>query len=190
MSGPSAVVASANPVTAHPLWHFALVAAVGFAVFIGLKFSEWLRHTGRRFQKPQPGVALMAALGLVCAVSHAFVGPEHFKEWVVYGVFFVGASTVQAAWSVAVLCRPSRRLLLAGTVGNAGVTVVYLISRTIGVPFGPDAFKPETVDPLSLVVTGCEVLIVLLGVHLLSHHRADRPVGLVGVADHTTHAAA
>lgn len=175
----SGIVASSNVVTSHPLWHFALVAGVGALVYAWLRLSEWLRKTGRQFQRPQPAVAAMAVLGLVCAGSHAFVGPEHFKEWIVYGVFFVAASTAQAAWSVALLCRPGRRLLVAGTLGNAGVSVVYVISRTLGIPFGPDALKPETIDPLSLIVTGCEVVIVALGVYLLSHRRAERPAGLV-----------
>jgi hypothetical protein len=104
---------------------------------------------------------------LICAGTHAYVCPEHFREWVVYGIFFMAASVIQAAWSILVLVRPSRHLLLAGAIGNTLVVVTFVISRTIGIPFGPEPFSPESFDALSSIVTACEVAVIAVAGQLL-----------------------
>jgi hypothetical protein len=42
-----------------------------------------------------------------------------------------------------VLWRPSRLWLWLATAGNALVVVVYVASRTTGLPIGPDVGHPE-----------------------------------------------
>lgn len=176
----SSVLAGSQSLGGHPLWHFAIVAAAGVLTFIGIKVSEW-RHSNRlRLPRVDSRLVLLGALGLTCCGIHAYVCPEHFREWVVYGVFFMCASALQAAWSILVLVRPTRRLLLLGAAGNAAVIVTYFVSRFVGIPFGPDAFQPETYDALSMVATTCEAAVVALAFYLASaQHRPARSLPAV-----------
>ena len=163
----SLIGSAAGPSTGHPLWHFGVVAGGGVAAYAGIRAKEIWARTGRRWHGIHAETAVLALLGLACAGAHAYVCPEHFHEWIVYGIFFMIASALQAAWSILILVRPSRRLILAGATGNAVVVVTFLISRTVGVPFGPDAFRPETFDYLSTVVTVCETALIALATRML-----------------------
>jgi hypothetical protein len=49
--------------------------------------------------------------------------------------------------------------LIAGAVGNAAVVGVWVLSRTVGLPVGPDAGTPEAVGGLDGLGTVFEVLI-------------------------------
>ena len=170
------------PVAGHPSWHFAIVAAAAVLTFGGIKVAEWWRRSAFRMRPPSlslpslslpslslPSLSLMAlaALSLACSGMHAWVCREHFQEWVVYGIFFLCASTLQAGWSVLILVRPSATLLLAGVAGNAAVVVTYAISRSVGIPFGPDAYRPESVNPIGLAATMCELAAEGLATYLL-----------------------
>jgi hypothetical protein len=78
---------------------------------------------------------------------------------VLFGVFFMFASALQAAWSVLILIRPSRTLLEVGVFGNAAVVLIFLLSRTYGMPFGPEPFRREALTGLGIVATVCEVAV-------------------------------
>lgn len=171
------LIATSKALAGHPLWHFAVVAGAGVLAFLGIKASEWRRERAEVLARIDRRVALLSGLGLVCCAIHAYVCPEHFREWIVYGVFFMCASALQAAWSILVFLHPTRRLLLIGALGNGGVIVTYFVSRFVGIPFGPDAFQPETYDALSMVATACEAGVVALALYLASpRHPAVNPL--------------
>ena len=165
-----------SPIAGHPLWHFAVVAGGGLAAYAGIRIKETWQRPERGTNRLTGETILLSLLGLICAGTHAYVCPEHFHEWIVYGIFFMIASILQAAWSVLVLVRPTRRLILAGAVGNAAVVITFAISRTVGIPFGPDAFKPETFDALSATVTACETALIAIAAHMALDHRKPAPI--------------
>jgi hypothetical protein len=76
---------------------------------------------------------------MAAAAVHFVVMPGHFEAAIVYGTFFAVTATVHLLYSVWLLIRPSRPLLMAGAVGNAAVTLLWLLTRTVGIPFGPGA---------------------------------------------------
>ena len=84
--------------------------------------------------------------------------PEHLDEWLAAGVFFVALTLAEVAAAAAVLAWDRAwRLpaLVAAVVVSAGPLLVWLVSRTVGLPFGPEAFEPEAVgvaDVLSCVL--------------------------------------
>lgn len=156
-----------GPVAGHPVWHFALVAGAGVLTYFGIKSSEWWRQRARRQTMPSAWVLTLSVFGMTSSAIHAAVCPEHFREWVVYGIFFMCASAAQAAWSVLVMLRPSRGLLITGAVGNVVVVALFLISRTVGIPFGPAAFQPEELNWLGIVATGSEVLLAGMATYLV-----------------------
>jgi hypothetical protein len=109
----------------------------------------------------------LAALSAGAAAIHFAVVFEHFAEYALYGVFFLVISWAQLIWPVVLVWRPSRPWLWAGIGGNAIVLAVYVASRTVGLPFGPDLHHPEAVGALDVVscvleaglIAGCAALL-------------------------------
>jgi len=123
----------------------------------------------------------LAALSAGAAAIHFAVVFGHFAEYTLYGAFFLVISWAQVIWPAVLLWRPSRLWLWLGTAGNAAVIAVYALTRTVGLPFGPDLHNPEPVGALDVVscvlefglVTGCAAL-------LWRPSLADRPAARRG----------
>jgi len=119
----------------------------------------------------------LASLSAAAAAIHFAVVFEHFKDYTLYGVFFLVLAWAQLIWPAVLLWRPSRPWLWLGVAGNAAVLAVYVASRTVGLPFGPDLHHPESAGALDVVscvlefalITGCAAL-------LWRPALADRPV--------------
>src|SRR5260370_14319151 len=119
----------------------------------------------------------LAALSIGAAAIHLDVVYEHFAEYALYGVFFLVISWAQVIRPAVLLWRPSRLWLWLGIAGNAIVIAVYVASRTVGLPFGPDLHNAESVGALDVVscvlefglIAGCAAL-------LWRPSLADRPV--------------
>jgi hypothetical protein len=105
--------------------------------------------------------ASLAALSMAAAAIHFAVMGQHFAEYVAFGVFFSVVAWLQAIWAVGVTVLPSKRLLLVGFVGNALVVLVWLISRTTGLPIGPESGVPEPAAFVDVLSTILEVAIVV-----------------------------
>jgi hypothetical protein len=96
---------------------------------------------------------------------HAAVGPAHFQEGLLVGTFFAVTALAQLGWALALLVvGPRRHLLVAALAGNAAVVVLWLTSRTVGVPLTDLPVEP--VGAWDLAATGWEVAVVL-GVSLV-----------------------
>jgi hypothetical protein len=113
-------------------------------------------------------VVAMASLSAGAGVIHLAVTGEHFAEFWLSGVFFLVVGAAQLIWVVAVLLRPMPATLTAGAIGNAAVVGVWVLSRTVGLPVGPDAGTPEVVRGLDGLATVFEILIAGTCVGLLS----------------------
>ena len=128
----------------------------------------------------------LAILSLGAAGIHFAVMGDHFNLTWYHGAFFAATAWLQLAWAVAIVMKPSRRLLLAGIIGNLVVAEVWLVSRTIGIPFGPDAGVAEGAAFSDVLCTILEVGIVLGSLALLKPRLLDRPArataALPGVA--------
>ena len=102
-----------------------------------------------------------AALSLLVAPMHLWVVPEHLEKWWGYGAFFVVLAVAQGLYGLGLLRRPSRRFLLLGVAGNLAVAILWLVTRTTGIPLlGPHAGVVERVGVLDLACTLAEVGIV------------------------------
>jgi hypothetical protein len=125
----------------------------------------------------------LAALSVGAAAIHFAVVFEHFAEYALYGVFFLVISWAQVIWPAVLLWRPSRLWLWLGIAGNAIVIAVYVASRTVGLPFGPDLHNAESVGALDVVSCVLEFgLIVGCAALLWRPSLADRPVARRGAA--------
>ena len=115
-----------------------------------------------------------AVLSMLAGWIHVFFAPEHFEEWVGYGVFFVVASICQMLFALIVVTNmpPRREVLWAGILGNMALIVLWGVTRTLGIPFfGPSAGEVETIGPLDLTAQIAELaLIACLFILLRSSH--------------------
>lgn len=93
---------------------------------------------------------------------HASVVAEHFGEDPLLGWFFVAVMILQVGWAALLLGRPSHLLLTAGALGNALLMGVWVLTRTVGIPIGPDAGTAESVGLLDALATTFELASVLI----------------------------
>jgi hypothetical protein len=117
----------------------------------------------------------LALLSMGAAVIHFVVIPGHWDEYWGQGLFFIIAAIAQLLWAVWVLVAPSRLLYLAGAVGNAAIVVLWVVTRTAGVPAGPGAGEREAVEFADTLATVFEVLLVI-GALALARTAPARPI--------------
>jgi hypothetical protein len=124
-----------------------------------------------------------AAFSLLAALIHLGVITEHFEEWWGYGAFFLISAVTQGVYSAALLRWPRRPLLLLGIGGNVSIIVLYLLTRTVGIPyFGPHVGEVEGVGVADLFATTAELaLVIMLGVLLVRGLPRERVVVLLFV---------
>lgn len=110
----------------------------------------------------------LAIISVATAVIHFAVSGEHFQEYWVFGVFMLVVAWLQLLWAVGVVARPAPWLLWGGAIVNAGVVVIYILTRTVGDMIGP---TPHDVEPFgfgdglctvleALIVVGCLFLVL------------------------------
>lgn len=140
---------------------------------------QYKTGTGRRLE------VAAGILFLVAAGAHGFVAPEHFKEWWGYGLFFLFAGALQAVWGLALLTRAinpkdsgahwhrmTTGFYVLGILGNLFTIVLYVVTRTYGIPFfGTEAGVVETVAPIDVATKTAEAVTVALLAILLLRHR-------------------
>jgi hypothetical protein len=99
-------------------------------------------------------------LSLGAAAIHFAVVPDHFEEWWAFGLFFATLGWFQALWAVAYLLQQSRQLAWLGIGVNVATVLVWVWSRTAGIPFGPSAGTVENVGPPDVLASAFELALV------------------------------
>src|SRR5688572_1250727 len=87
-----------------------------------------------------------AVLSAGAGAIHFAVIQSHYEEYWAFGVFFAGAAWLQILWAMWLVARPGRAVALVGIAINGGITGVWVISRTVGIPFGPEPGVAEAVE--------------------------------------------
>jgi hypothetical protein len=135
---------------------------------------------------------LVGAL-VASAAVHAAVIPEHLSEWPAAGLFFVVLAAAELVVAGLLVARVQpRTVLVAASVISIGPLVLWLWSRTVGMPFGPGAGVPESVGLPDFVACALEAGTLLAAVALLrapgrparpgsAHVRGLILVGLIAV---------
>ncbi len=126
--------------------------------------------------RPKGVLYAVAALAALAALIHVWVMPEHFREWWGYGAFFLVAALAQVVYVPLLLRWPNRTILLLGVGGNLAIILLYLLTRTMGIPFfGPHAGEVEGVGFSDLCATASELgIAVVLGEVLLRNLSSER----------------
>lgn len=130
-------------------------------------------------------LAVIAGLSGLAAGIHLSVAPEHFDEWWGYGTFFVVAALAECALVLLLALRPRSWVIQAGIWTSLATMLMYLVSRTSGIPLGPGRGSVETVDLPGLAATAAEgALVVVLCLLLVGRERRYtlNALGVVGIA--------
>ena len=124
-------------------------------------------------RQPDIALRLRGSLGLAsasAALIHVMVASHHFSEWWLFGTGFVVMAALQAASGVALERTGSRLAPLAVVLINAPIVALWVWSRTLGLPFGPESGEAEAVGISDALCTLTEV--VLIGGALALHRGA------------------
>ncbi|EMY33906.1 hypothetical protein D477_012535 [Arthrobacter crystallopoietes BAB-32] len=137
-----------------------------------------LRHRLRlrlrlRLRRRPPSDALqltiIAALA-GSAIIHFAIVPEHLAEWRLAGVFFFELGLAQLTAAVAVAVSTGRGSLYAAAALSAIPLGVWAVSRTVGLPLGPEPGVPEPLGAADLTVALLEAACLAVVLARLRSH--------------------
>lgn len=111
----------------------------------------------------------VATLAVAAGVIHAVAMVDHFDHYWLYGVVFLVITYAQILWAIWVYRHPQdRRALVVGAVGSLVVVALWVVSRTAGVPLGPDTWDPERIGAMDVIATLDEIVLAGLIVALVA----------------------
>jgi hypothetical protein len=110
---------------------------------------------------------VLAVLSLGAGVIHFAVAGEHYDLSWAHGTFFAVVAWLQLSFAIAVVMRPTRRLLTAGVLLNTGILGVWVMSRVWGAPFGSNPWTPEDIGWADGLSSAFELGIVILALAVL-----------------------
>jgi len=117
-------------------------------------------------------VRIAAWLSIAAGLIHAIAMVDHFSHYWLFGVAFLALTYGQILWGLALLRgRGDARLLRAGALANLAV---WLVSRTLGLPLGPEAGQPEPAGPMDVAATLDQLVLVAYVAVVLRPRLADR----------------
>lgn len=151
--------------------HLLLATAFVLVALLAVGLAERVNLRPGRTSRP---VLVVAASGAAGGAIHLAVAPSHGAQASVYGAFFVVAGTTQLAWAGLLLVRSSRGLLGLNVLANLGLLLLWLQTRTRGVPLGPAAGVREPVGAVDLACALVELLTVVVAAQQLRHRSRAR----------------
>ena len=101
----------------------------------------------------------MASAG--AGLIHFAVMPAHWLDWIPAGLFFAAVAVLQLMWAFLVWSRPRPLLLALGIAANAASVALWVATRTVGLPFGPHAGVPESVEGAGICVLLLECYVIM-----------------------------
>jgi hypothetical protein len=155
-----------------PLLPLLLIATIVVGVWLSSRGT--LGAPDRTVATYTPLAVIAAALSLAAAGIHFAVISEHLEEDVLFGVLFFAFGWFQLIWAQVYLIWPRRQVALLAIVINLGGVLVWLMSRTVGLPFGPEAWVPEQIGFADVLSSSFELGLIGLLVPTLLRGRFGR----------------
>lgn len=107
------------------------------------------------------------ALSLGASAIHFAVTPEHFSEFWLFGLFFAGIAWIQALWPLALVHSRTGVVATLGIVVNLATVAVWIWTRAVAMPIGPEAGEREPAGLADVAASGFEVLLACLLIGLI-----------------------
>ena len=115
-----------------------------------------------------PRILLLIGLSAVAGLIHGKAFIDHVDHYWLFGVFFAALTYAQVLWAMRLWRRPDdRRFFKAVAVMSLGVVAIWVVSRTVGLPIGPWAGRPETIGVPDAVASLDELVIAAIIVAIL-----------------------
>jgi hypothetical protein len=111
-----------------------------------------------------------ASLG--AGLIHLAVVQEHFDEWWLYGTFFLAVGIAQIIWAVVALASDKPPWLALTAWCNFAIVVLWAVTRTTGLPFGPEPGQAEAVGRADVLC--CVLELVVFGALMVVPRLAAR----------------
>jgi hypothetical protein len=128
------------------------------------------------------GIGIRVLIGLAsvgAGIIHLMVVHEHLEEFTPFGIGFLVLGLFQLVWAVTVMVKANAPVLVVGLVVSALTVAVWVVSRTVGLPIGPEAGEPEAIGMLDVTATVLEGVMVLgAGYLLVRPERAEEPANV------------
>lgn len=121
-------------------------------------------------------------LSIGAGLIHGLNVQEHLAEWWGYGFFFLFAAAAQFVYGLVLIVQPwnydetgghrdghryARLFYRSGIVVNVFFIVLYMVTRTVGIPFlGPSAGQTEPFTPIGMATKLMEAGLVAVLVKL------------------------
>jgi hypothetical protein len=117
----------------------------------------------RASRQPETALKVRGSLALAsasAALIHVMAASHHFSEWWLFGTGFVVMAVLQLSSAIALERTRWAFALPAAVVVNLPIVVLWVWSRTLGLPFGPEAGEAEAVGIADTLCTLTEIVIV------------------------------
>ncbi|MGH2554230.1 MAG: hypothetical protein ACRDHO_00740 [Actinomycetota bacterium] len=92
------------------------------------------------------------------AIIHFSQVRIHLQEWGPAGATFLVLAGAELVLAATILVAASRPAYLVGIWVSQATILLWLLSRTVGIPFGPEAFVPEPIGKPDLTATTLEAI--------------------------------
>lgn len=112
-----------------------------------------------------------ATASVLAGIIHYLVLPEHLAGWWVYAAFFTLLGMFELVWAALVYTGQDRLVLLIGLLVNLAVLVLWAVTRTTGLPFGPEPGNAEAVGIPDLAACAAEAMTVLAVLYALARSK-------------------
>jgi len=120
-----------------------------------------------RIATPATVLVTMATLSAAAGVVHLVMVPSHMEEFAAEGIAFAVAGWLQLLVAFYLWTQPSRALLGFTALLNVVFIGAWAVSRTAGLPFGPNSGIAEPASLVDLTVVGLQAALILLAVAVL-----------------------
>jgi hypothetical protein len=140
-------------------------------VGVALDRRGTLGAAGRTVAVHTPLAVIAAALSLAAAGIHFAVITEHLEEYVLFGVLFFALGWFQLVWAQVYLVWSRPAVAALAILVNLGAVLVWVMSRTVGLPIGPEPWVPEQLGLADLLASSFEIGIIGLMLPTLLRNR-------------------
>jgi len=145
------------------LAHSSALTSTDAAVILG-PLAALLLGGRAAFRRLPAGLAWWTAIACLFGAQyiHWAVVDPHWAEWAPAGIFFVVIALIEGLLAVGLIVSRSRRLVTAVIAFNLATVVLWAVSRTVGLPIGPGAGRPEALGRGDYIASLLELAAVLV----------------------------